>query len=229
MRVLFDSSQDCVQMTLTGCGHHEEECLCVCVCVLVVVDAGQNSCLRSSKANCECLVYMYRHLRPAAEEQQSHTNQRYWKRNQLSIHKTQESTWRMSMFAQKEKEREKDILKYTFIQSLCEIKQHNWSALPSTLALLPPCNSPTHQVLTFHICHRHDDYMLSPILRPKPWLLWDRVYLTALRNDVFRAEHREAAHALTPQLDSLFLQYQDSSWRSTLRSQKSEGDNEVML
>lgn len=67
------------------------------------------------------------------------------------------------MFAQKEKERarEKDILKYTFIQRLCKIKQQNWSALPSTLAPLSPLNSPSHQVSTFLIGHRHDDSSLA--------------------------------------------------------------------
>lgn len=60
-----------------------------------------------------------------------------------------------------ERGRKKDILKYTFIQSLCKIKQQDWSALPSTLAPLPPLNSPPHQVSTFCTGHRHDDSSLA--------------------------------------------------------------------
>lgn len=53
---------------------------------------------------------------------------------------------------------EKDVLKYTFIQSLCEIKQQNWSTLPSSPALLRSLNS---------LISPHIDFPR----RPSPWRL----------------------------------------------------------
>lgn len=59
-----------------------------------------------------------------------------------------------------ERKGKKYILKYTFIQSLCKIKQQNWSALSSTLAPPPPSNL-SHCLLTFCSGHHHDDSNLA--------------------------------------------------------------------
>lgn len=141
------------------CGWCAEVCslsVFVCVIVLVVVDGG----LAGITATHFSAPPISSHLSLAAEVQENHC------RNNKSkmLDKIRSLSTKVKNQHEKcqclRKEKKKDILKYTFIQSLCKIKQQNWSALPSTLALLPPFNSPPH-LSTFCTGHRHDDSSLA--------------------------------------------------------------------
>lgn len=82
---------------------------------------------------------------------------RCWIKSSLYPQKSRINMKNVNVCSEREK---KDILKYTFIQSLCKIKQQNWSALPSALALLSPLNSPASKVSTFCSGHLQDDSSL---------------------------------------------------------------------
>lgn len=106
------------------------------------------------------------------------TSPRCWIKSSLYPQKSRINMKNVNVCSERGREK-KDILKYTFIQSLRKIKQQNWSALPS--ALLPP--SP--QLLA----SMRIDFLLgpspwrlqlgprSPLFRPKSWLLWDTEWL----------------------------------------------------
>lgn len=172
-KVRFDSSLIWVQMTCWLGVDAMKRGVRMCV----VMDAGQNSCplclcssgpiraLLCLSHNCQCPAYactatlalLQKHRKTTA----GITSPRHWIKSGLYPQKWRINMRNVNVCAGGEREGEKDILKYTFIQSRCEIKQQNWSALPSTLAPLPPLDSPPHQVLTFDVGHRHDDSSLA--------------------------------------------------------------------
>lgn len=172
-KVWFDSSLVWVQVTCWLGVDAMKKGVRMCV----VMDAGQNSCPRCLCSsgpiraflclshNCQCpacactatLALLQKHRKTTA----GITSPRHWIKSGLYPQKWRINTRNVNVCAGGEREGEKDILKYTFIQSRCKIKQQNWSALPSTLAPLPPLDSPPHQVLTFDVGHRHDDSSLA--------------------------------------------------------------------
>ena len=155
-----------VRMTLAGCG--VVVCVCVCLCV---VDGGQNSrCLCLCKESVRCVAatassalprpgHLSLWLQKYRKTTAGITSPRCWIKSSLYPQKSRINMKNVNVCA--ERRGKKDVLKYTFIQSLCEIKQQNWSALASTLAPLPPLDSPTLQVSTFCTGHRHDDLGLA--------------------------------------------------------------------
>ena len=162
-----------VQMTLAGCGGVCRWTVARIAAVCVCAAAGPRGAFLHRSHNLQCpahactatLARQPKHRKTAA----GITSPRCWIKSSLYPQKSRINMKNVNVCAaregererRRERERKKDILKYTFIQSLCEIKQQNWSALPSTLALLPPLNSPSHQVSTFHTGHRHDDSSLA--------------------------------------------------------------------
>lgn len=168
---LLYSSLLWVQMTLAGCGSHEEVCVpmsvwwwwkvarraAVCVCA-----AASQEVRASVVATTFSALPMPSHLSLVAEVQENHCRNNKTKMlDKIKSLSTKVKNQHEECQCLRREREKKDILKYTFIQSLCKIKQQNWSTLPSTLALLPPLNSPSHQVLTFRMGHRHDDSGLA--------------------------------------------------------------------
>lgn len=92
------------------------------------------------------------------------------------------------MFAQREKKRHLKIYIYS------EPVQDQTAKL--ICSSFNPCSAPS---LQFHsspidFLHRPSPWwlqlgLLSPLLGPEPWLLWDRVHLTAVGNDVSGKVH----------------------------------------
>lgn len=81
------------------------------------------------------------HLGPVRKKKKKHTHS--WNNKSKMLDKIKSLSTKVKNQHEKcqcllrEREEKKDILKYTFIQSLRKIKQQNWSAPPSTLAPLP--------------------------------------------------------------------------------------------
>lgn len=189
-KVRFDGSLVWVQMTCWLGVDAMKKGVRMCV----VMDAGQNSCplcLCSSgpiraflclSRNCQCpacactatLALLQKHRKTTA----GITSPRHWIKSGLYPQKWRINMRNVNVCAGGEREGEKDILKYTFIQSRCKIKQQNWSALPSTLAPLPPLHSPSSPSIDFRRWPspwRLQPGLLSPLLRAERWLLQDRV------------------------------------------------------
>ena len=132
-------------------------------------------------------------LGPAAEEQENHC----WNNKSKMLDKIKSLSTKVKnqheecqCLCRTKRGREKDVLKYTFIQSLSKIKQQNWSTLPSCSAPSPQFPvSPSIDFPRWPSPWRLQAGLPSPLFRPEPWLLWDRFHWAAFGNDVFGGQH----------------------------------------
>lgn len=168
LKVLFDSSLGQLQMTLTWCVSNEEEWFCVCGSgwrpgsAALRVWAAARSTVSTPSAHA-ISARLLKNRKTTARI----TSPRGWI-NQVSIHKSLESTWRMSMFAQEEKKTERHLKIYIYSESVRD------QTAKLIFSSLNACSAPSlqfHYSPSIDFPHGPSPWRLqagplSPLLRP---------------------------------------------------------------